>query len=90
MRFQSELMALLNRYNCEVMDFQYFEKVFGNIVLKIQYRGSQLSFITDRGDIYCNNKLICNYEYIRTENKSTPRKLLEIINLELDSIQNNH
>ena len=84
MNFKSELITLLDKYGCEVIDFQYFKIIFGNIVLKIQHEGTQLNFITDRGDIYCNNKLICNCEYIRTENKSTPQKLLEIINSELD------
>lgn len=84
--FQSELMALLDKYDCEVIDFQYLKKAFGNIVLIIRYKGAQLNFITDRGDIYLNTKLMCNYEYIRTENKSTPKKLLEIIDSALDSM----
>ena len=77
----------MDKYNFEVIEFNYYKKIFGNIVLKIKKEEKELNFITDRGDIYCNSELLCNYDYIRKEHKKTPDKLLEMVELKLNTIQ---
>jgi hypothetical protein len=58
--------------------------VFGNIILKIRFKEKELYFVTDRGDIYCNGELLCDYEYLRNEDKTTHQKLVELIELKLN------
>lgn len=77
----------MDKYNFEVIEFNYYKQIFGNIVLKIKKEEKELKFITDRGEIYCNSELLCDYEYLRKENKTTPEKLLELIELKLNIIQ---
>ena len=86
-QFELDLEKLLNKFNFELIEHQYFEKAFGNIVLKIRYQENELTFVTDRGEISCNDKLLCTHEYMKNENKTTPQKLLEQIELELVAIQ---
>lgn len=85
--FESELGKLLKKYNCELIDFEYYHRIFGNMVLTIRFRDITLDFVTDRGEIYCNGEFLCDYEYLRRENKTTPQKLLEQIELKLKTIQ---
>ena len=64
-QFEFNLKKLLSTYNCELISYQYFKKIFGNIVLKIRCLENELNFITDRGEISCNGVLLCTYEYIK-------------------------
>ena len=84
-KFELQLSKLMEKYNFEVIEFNYYKQTFGNIVLKIK-KEKDLNFVTDRGEIYCNGELICDYEYLRKENKTTPQKLLEVIELKLNTI----
>ena len=54
--------------------------------MRIKKEGKELNFVTDRGEIYCNGELLSDYEYLRKENKTTPQKLLEVIELKLNTI----
>lgn len=85
-KFKLQLSKLMDKYNFEVIEFNYYKQIFGNIVLKIKKEEIELNFITDRGEIYCNSELLCGYEYLRNENKTTPQKLLELIELKLNTI----
>jgi hypothetical protein len=76
----------MDKYNFEVIEFNYYNRIFGNIVLRIKKGEKELNFVTDRGEIYCNSELLCDYEYLRKENKTTPQKLLEIIEFKLNTI----
>lgn len=78
-KFKLQLLKLIDKYNFEVIEFNYYNKIFGNIVLRIKKEDKELNFVTDRGEIYCNSELLCNYEYLRKGNKTTPQKLLEVI-----------
>lgn len=88
-QFELNLTKLLSTYNCELISYQYFKKIFGNIVLKIRCQENELNFVTDRGEISCNGVLLCTHEYIKKENKTTPEKLLEQIELKLVEILKN-
>lgn len=57
-KFKLQLSKLMDKYNFELIEFSYYKKIFGNIVLKIRINEKEFYFITDRGDIYCNNKLL--------------------------------
>lgn len=86
-KFKLQLSKLMDKYNFEVIEFNYYKQIFGNIVLKIKKNEKELNFVTDRGEIYCNGELLCGYEYLRKENKTTPQKLLEVIELKLNTVQ---
>ena len=88
-QFELNITKLLSTYNCELISYQYFKKIFGNIVLKIRCLENELNFVTDRGEISCNGVLLCTHEYIKKENKTTPEKLLEQIELKLVEILKN-
>ena len=64
-KFKLQLSKLMDKYNFEVIEFNYYNKIFGNIVLRIKKEEKELNFVTDRGEIYCNSELLCNYEYLR-------------------------
>ncbi len=76
-KLKLQLSKLMDKYNFEVIEFNYYKQIFGNIVLRIKKEGKEFNFITDRGEIYCNSELLCDYEYLRNENKTTPQKLIE-------------
>ena len=76
---KSEVLKVLDRYECELVDIEYYKKIFGNIVVKVRFCEKDLDFVVDRGEIYCNGEMLSTYEYLRSENKTTLQKLLEII-----------
>lgn len=73
LKIKAEIELLLK------IDFEYYEKAFGDIVLKIKYHDKELAFSTDRGDIYYNSDLVCNHEYMKSERKIILQKLKGII-----------
>lgn len=85
-KIKKEISNLVLKYNGELVNFEYHKKVFGNIVLEIKCNEKSLCFVTDRGEIYCNGQLLCTYDYLRNENKTTPQKLLEIIEIQLNNV----
>ena len=63
----------------KILLFEYHKKIFVNIIITIQKGLCVYEFVTDRGEIFCNKKPICNDSYYREENKKTHEKLLEVI-----------
>ena len=78
-----EMIKALLPTNATVVSFDYNEKVFGNIVLKLEIGKDTHTFITDRGEIYHNGKMLCNSSYHYTEKEDTFPKLLQLIKQEL-------
>ena len=72
-----EMIKALLPTNATVVSFDYYEKVFGNIFLKLEIGKDTHTFITDRGEIYHNGKMLC------TEKEDTFLKLLQLIKQEL-------
>ena len=64
-----EMIKALLPTNATVVSFDYNEKVFGNIVLKLEIGKDTHTFITDRGEIYHNGKMLCNSSYHYTEKR---------------------
>ena len=73
--------VLPNEFN--LISFDYNDKIFGNMIVKIESSNKKYTFVTDRGEIYCNGKMICDSSYRYTENEDTFLKLLSIIKTEL-------
>ena len=78
-----EMIKTLLPTNATVVSFDYNEKVFGNIVLKLEIGKDTHTFITDRGEIYHNGKMLCDSSYHYTEKEDTFSKLLQLIKQEL-------
>ena len=56
-----EMIKTLLPTNATVVSFDYYEKAFGNIVLKFEIGKDTHTFITDRGEIYHNGKLLSRF-----------------------------
>lgn len=69
--------------NATLVKFDYNEKVFGNIIAHIKINDIIHVFVTDRGEIYHNGKMICDSSYRRFEEKGTFLKLVDIIQYEI-------
>ena len=67
-----------------LVSFDYNKMVFGNIVIKIEMSKIMHTFVTDRGEIYHNGKMICDSSYRYTEKEDTFPKLLQMIKKELE------
>ena len=67
-----------------LVSFDYNERVFGNIVVKIKLPKVMHTFVTDRGEIYHNGKMICDSSYHYTEKEDTFSKLIQLIKNELE------
>lgn len=59
-----------------LLSFSYHAKCFGNIIAEIEFNGNKHVFITDRGEICHNGKMICDSTY----QEDTFQKLLIVIN----------
>ena len=55
-QLQVDLELLVQKYNCKLLCFDYYKKVFGNIVVKIEKNMDIFTFVLDRDEIYCNCK----------------------------------
>lgn len=56
LRMQQDLSVISQKYNVKILSFQYFKKAFGNIIIEIEKNGDVFTFMSDRGDIFCNRK----------------------------------
>jgi len=58
MKKKDELLLQINKLlvnkNAKLIEFTYYQKVFGNLVVKIEFNNSLHEFIIDRSDIYYN------------------------------------
>jgi len=65
--------------NSTLIDFLYDAKFFGNMIVKINQNGKAHIFITDRGEIYHNDEMLCDSSYQYKEKEDTFHKLLQMI-----------
>ena len=80
---KERIEKLLSLYDATLIDFQYYKKIFGNIIVKIKYRGVIHEFIVDRGEISHNEKMICDNTYHIAGKDDAFDKLCECIVKEL-------
>lgn len=43
-KFKVQLSKLMDKYNFEVIEFNYYNRIFGNIVLRIKKRRKRIEF----------------------------------------------
>ena len=55
--------------NSTLINFIYDAKCFGNMIAKIKQNGKVHTFITDRGEIYHNDEMLCDSSYQYKEKK---------------------
>lgn len=67
-----------------LVSFDRNEQFFGNLALKITLDRVTHTFVTDRGEIYHNGKLLCDSSYHKAGNDDTFLKLLQLIKRELN------
>ena len=80
---KEQIRELVSSFGGTLLLFQYDRKAFGNMIAVVECNGKNYEFATDRGEIYCNNKFICNNTYHIAGKDDTIEKLLEIISLTL-------
>ncbi len=91
MKKRDELLLQINNLivnkNAKLIEFTYYKKVFGNVVVKIEFNNSLHEFIIDRSDIYYNfnnvSQLICTNVDYKIENYDRYEKLIETIDKSL-------
>ena len=49
--------------NGHIKSFTYYPKFFGCFQIVVSYMGVDYKFENDRGDIYCDDKFLCNGSY---------------------------
>lgn len=68
-----------------LIDFIYDSKCFGNMIAKIKQNGKVHTFITDRGEIYHNDEMLCDSSYQYKEKEDTFPKFLQMIKMKLEN-----
>ena len=74
-----QLQNLAEELNAELISFEYRKQVFGNMVVKMRKAETVYDFVTDRGEIYYNNSLVCDASYHQAGKSDTFSRLVEII-----------
>lgn len=82
-----QINELLVKKNAKLIEFTYYKKVFGNVVVKIEFNNNLHEFIIDRSDIYYNfnniSQLICTNVDDKMGNYDRYAKLIETIDKNL-------
>lgn len=58
-----KINSLLKQKNAKLIEFKYYKKVFGNMVVLIENGEQKHLFVADKGAIYHNDKLFCDNSY---------------------------
>lgn len=74
-----EIKEAIEPYHYELTFFKYYKKIFGNIVIEIVSNEKKLTFVCDRGEIYCNGVILSNYDYLKTGKITKFEKMKELI-----------
>ena len=75
----TELQNAVKMVGGKITRLNYYPSHFGNIILHFQKGDKMYEYVVDRGDIYFNKKGVCDYSYLRVEDKASYQKLIEII-----------
>lgn len=76
---EKEIENLVIPYGYKIYSFEYYPKVFGNMVLKLAKSGTIITFVTDRGEIFYNDSIIRDGSYHKTGVDDTFKELMIII-----------
>lgn len=80
---KEQLKDFLGAYGAELITFDYYSKIFGNFNVVIKVEDKLHTFITDRGEIIHNSKMVCDNSYHVAGCDDTFSKLIEVIKKEL-------
>lgn len=80
-----QLRTFLSARNAQIVSFEYYGQIFGDIVLTIRYKDTSYEFITEKGDIYFNGQLACDSSYHIKGRDDTVSKLIDVITEKLFS-----
>ena len=75
-----KINTICDKYNAKIIKFEYYKRIFGNFIIEIEYNDKIYNIVTDKGDIYLNNQLICDSSYHIAGKDDTIEKILEILN----------
>lgn len=78
-----EINKFLISHNAKLLRFEVNYKAFGDLVVEIEFNNIKHLFIIDKGEIYHNQKFLCNNSYHEVDKNDTFPKLLEMIEKEL-------
>lgn len=76
------ISGIISPYGYKIDYFRYYPNVFGNIVLKIKKGDIIETFITDRGEIYYNDKMVAKSENTLNLQKQLLRVISDIVSKE--------
>ncbi len=54
----NSINEILCKYDAELILFEYYHKIFGDIVVEIMYKGKKHVFVSGRGEIHHNQEFI--------------------------------
>lgn len=54
----SSIEETLHLYDANLISFKYYYRVFGNIVIEYEYKKEKHTFVSDRGEIRHNDKVV--------------------------------
>jgi len=74
-----QIQSVLNNSNFTLLSFDRNKQVFGNMIVVISDGQKKYQFITDRGEISCNNKFLCDNSYHIAGQDDTPIYLIKEI-----------
>lgn len=57
----NRISDFLQRKNVQMISFEYYRRIFGNVVLVVEYRNEKHEFVVDRREIYHNDKFIFEF-----------------------------
>lgn len=71
----NRINEMLQKKGAHTISFDYYKKVFGNIILVIDYENEKHVFVVDRREIYHNDKFLFEFhqegdDYYQTTKKS--------------------
>ena len=84
-KIKDELNVFLGKHGAKMINFKYYYKIFGNIVLDVEFRNIMHRFVTDRGEIYHNEKFVCDNSYHVAGKNDTFEMLIKVIDKNLFS-----
>jgi hypothetical protein len=79
-RFKQELINMIKDTSFKIISYDYYPKIFGNMVLILESNNSLHKFISDKGDIYYNESLVITHKKCVEESRTTQSALLTKIN----------
>lgn len=77
------LLSFLEYYKANLVRYEYYQKLFGNYVIEIEFKGKNYTFIADRGEIYLDSVLLCDSSYHKAGERDVFAKLLDMVKQEL-------